>query len=72
MTGTPASGKEEAIAQILQIIEAHSLDAADLRSIVKAAQKDPVAPPNGVPARRVALGKLVLRVFYYLGGRYDF
>ena len=68
MTGTPASGKEEAIAQILQIIEAHSLDAADLRSIVKAAQKDAVAHPDGVPARRVALGKLVLRVFYYLGG----
>jgi hypothetical protein len=68
MTAPPASRKEEAIAQILQIIAASDLDAADLSTIVASARTG--APPRVAPAarRRVALGRIVLRVFYYLGG----
>lgn len=65
MTGAPSSGKEQAIAQILQIIEANDLDAADIRRVATAARTG--ASPSG-PGRHVALGQIVLRVFYYLGG----
>lgn len=67
MTGTPASGKDEAIAQILQIIETHGLDASDLRPVLARARRDAPGVP-GLAGRRLALGKIVLRVFYYLGG----
>ncbi len=51
--------------QILQIIEANHLDAADIRKVARAARKD---ASQGGPGRRVALSQIVLRVFYYLGG----
>jgi hypothetical protein len=65
MTDSSPAGKAQAIAQILQIIEAHHLDAADIRHIAKASQRE---VPSISLDRRAALGGIVLRVFYYLGG----
>jgi len=66
MTEEVASdSKTQAIAEILRIIEANNLDVDDIRRVVRAARKDE-APSEG--GRRAALGSLVLRVFYYLGG----
>jgi len=69
MIGTEPSSKAAAIAQILDIVEANHLDAADLRAIAARLGQD--AQPARVfasPGRRQAFGKIVLRVFYYLGG----
>lgn len=65
MTGAPFSTKEQAIAEILRIIEANNLDAADLRALTRAIPKGAAVEERG---RRAGLGPLVLRVFYYLGG----
>jgi len=65
MTDTAPSSKEQAIAQILQIIEVNRLDATDLRHIITTAR---AIDTHDVPSRRAVLGQIVLRVFYYLGG----
>jgi hypothetical protein len=65
MTEAPSSAKDLAIAEILRIIEANNLDAADLRKLVKATRTNASRDDRGRPA---TLGSLVLRVFYYLGG----
>jgi hypothetical protein len=65
MTDTPSSTKAQAIAEILRIIEANHLDAADLRELAEATRKEVSLEDRG---RRATLGPLVLRVFYYLGG----
>jgi len=64
MTET-SSAKEQAIAEIVRIVRANDLDAADLRRVL-----DIVRPADAavVAGPRAALGRLVLRVFYYLGG----
>jgi hypothetical protein len=66
MTGPASPAKQQAIAQILQIMEAHNLDADDILNLnaAKPARKD-AAP--GDTGRRAAIGQTVLRVFYYLG-----
>lgn len=65
MTGARFSTKEQAIAEILRIIEANNLDAADLRELASAKGKGGGLEDRGP---RAALGPIVLRVFYYLGG----
>jgi hypothetical protein len=65
MTGPASSSREQALAEILQIIEANNLDAADILKMARNARKD---VSRSEPGRRANLGPLVLRVFYYLGG----
>ncbi len=64
----PDSHKLQAIAEIRRLVEAHGLDAHDLRALADAIgtpQSAPVAVDHG---RHAGLGAIVLRVFYYLGG----
>lgn len=65
MTGTDRPDRGQAIARILQIMEEHGLDASDIQHAVHAAE---TAVASAAPARHRALGPLVLKVFYYLGG----
>jgi hypothetical protein len=65
MTGTDRPDRARAIAAIQRLMEEHGIDPSELR-------RDAVAPAHVEPApassRRRALGPIVLRVFYYLGG----
>ena len=65
-----ASTKEQALAEIRRIVEAHQLDAGDLRALAAAIQPGrPRRTPSPVDRiRHAGLGSIVLRVFYYLGG----
>ena len=65
MTGTDRPERAQAIATILRLMQEHGIDPSDLRSHVDA---PPSAGPTRATSRRRALGPLVLRVFYYLGG----
>jgi xanthosine utilization system XapX-like protein len=71
--------KEQALAEIRRIVEAHGLDAGDLHALAdgleapaSATASPAVASAVAVSAverfRHAGLGSLVLRVFYYLGG----
>jgi hypothetical protein len=65
MSGPSFATKEQALAEIQRIIEANNLDAADVRELASATRKGGALENRG---RRAALGPIVLRVFYYLGG----
>jgi hypothetical protein len=65
MTAAPSPAKEQAIAQVLQIMAANGLDAGDIRTALKHAKRQDSGDESG---RRAPLGQMVLRVFYYLGG----
>jgi xanthosine utilization system XapX-like protein len=60
------STKAQALAEIRRIVDAHGLEAGDLRAL---ADTMPAPPPRSRVARvpRAGLGSIVLRVFYYLG-----
>jgi hypothetical protein len=65
MTGTPSPAQQQALAQILQIMAANGLDVDDIREAGRIGKQDTSAIEA---SPRAALGQLVLRVFYYLGG----
>jgi hypothetical protein len=77
-SGHDALLRRQALAEIRRIVEAHGLDAGDLRALA-----DTIAPPPAVSPLRPAAAdhgprpssasargprSIVLRVFYYLGG----
>jgi len=64
MTGTDRPDREQAIARILQMMEEYRIDASELGSAARAKPAEAASAAGG----RKALGPIVLRVFYYLGG----
>ena len=65
MTDASSDAKKQALAQVLQIMEAHGLGADDVRKALKHKKSDTAGAGSG---RRATLGQMVMRVFYYLGG----
>ena len=63
MTDASSAEKKQALAQVLQIMEAHDLGADDVRKALKRS-----GTTNAGYGRPETLGQMVLRVFYYLGG----
>ena len=65
MTDASSAEKKQALAQVLQIMEAHGLGADDVRKALKHKKGETA---SAGPGRRATLGQMVMRVFYYLGG----
>ena len=65
MTDTSSAEKKQALAHVLQIMEAHGLGAEDVRKALKHKRSGNTTAESGRPE---TLGQMVLRVFYYLGG----
>lgn len=65
MTDAASSAKAQAVAQVLQIMAAHSLDLDDIRKAVKREKR---TAPGAEHRKRGTLGQMMMKVFFYLGG----
>jgi hypothetical protein len=66
MAGAATSAKEQAVAQVLQIMAAHGLILDDIRAALKREKR--TAHDGAETGKRGTLGQMMMKVFFYLGG----